>query len=64
MTTTEATAEVFWTALLAMSKRERHAFLRRLLSDARMREDLLDAALIENRKGEPTGPHRRVASGP
>jgi hypothetical protein len=60
MTSTEATAEVFWTAFLAMSKRERQAFLERLLSDARMREDLLDAVLIEERKGEPTRPLGQV----
>jgi hypothetical protein len=54
MTTAEATAEVFWTAFLAMSRPERKAFLERLLSDSRMREDLLEAALIEDRKNEPT----------
>jgi len=56
MTTTQATAEVFWTAFLAMGKRERHAFLERLVADPSLREDLLDAALIEERKHEPTRP--------
>ena len=30
MTSTQATAEVFWTAFLAMAKEERQAFLERL----------------------------------
>ena len=53
MTTAQATAEVFWTAFLAMNKAERQAFLERLIADPELREDLLDAALIEERKGEP-----------
>ncbi len=53
MTTTQATAEVFWTAFTALNKAERGAFLERLIGDPRLREDLLDAALIEERKEEP-----------
>jgi len=49
----EARAEVFWTAFRAMGREERHAFLERLLADEPTRRDLLDAALIEERKGEP-----------
>jgi hypothetical protein len=56
MTGAEATAEVFWTAFMAMSGDERRAFLERLVSDPRLREDLLDAALVEERKHEPTKP--------
>ncbi len=56
MTSAEATAEVFWTAFLSMSAKERKAFLERLIAEPRLREDLLDAALIEERRGEPTRP--------
>lgn len=52
----QATAEVFWTAFMAMSQDERRAFLERLIADPTLREDLLDAALIEERKQEPTRP--------
>lgn len=63
MTTADATAEVFWTAFMAMSEDERRAFLERLVADARLREDLLDAALIEERKQEPTRPLEEVLAG-
>jgi hypothetical protein len=54
MTSAQATAEVFWTAFIAMNAKERQAFLERLIADRRVREDLLDAALIEERRHEPT----------
>jgi hypothetical protein len=63
MTSAQATAEVFWTAFLSMSEKERQAFLERLIADPRLREDLLDAALIEERKGEPTRPLDEVLAG-
>jgi len=52
MTTAQATAEVFWTAFTSMATAERRAFLERLVADPRLREDLLDAALIEERRPE------------
>jgi hypothetical protein len=60
MTTAEATAAVFWTAFMAMKPKERNAFLERLIADKRVREDLLDAAVIEERKHEPTYPFAHV----
>jgi len=53
MTGAQATAEVFWTAFMAMKEEERRAFLERLFADPVLRQDLLDAALIEERKLEP-----------
>jgi hypothetical protein len=53
MTTTEATAEVFWTAFRALRKNQRAAVLQRLLQDDGMRDDLRYALLIEERKREP-----------
>jgi len=63
MTTTEATAEVFWTAFMAMTRNERRAFLERLIADPRLREDLVDAAIIEERRHEPTRPLDEVLAG-
>jgi hypothetical protein len=63
MTAAEATAEVFWTAFKAMKPEEREAFLDRLIADPKMREDLLDAALIEERRGEPVTPLAKVLAG-
>ncbi len=60
MTTTEATAEVFWTAFMALGAKERNAFLERLVADRKLREDLLDAAVIEERKQERTYPFSQV----
>jgi hypothetical protein len=60
MASTQATAEVFWTAFMALKPKERNAFLERLIADRRVREDLLDAAVIEERKHEPTYPFAHV----
>lgn len=38
MTTTEAAAEVFWTAFRALSKKEREAVVERLLRDRNLRK--------------------------
>ncbi len=62
MTTAEATAEVFWTAFMAMAPAARKAFLERLVAEPELREDLLDAALVEERRGEPARPLEDVLS--
>ncbi len=58
MTTTEATAEVFLTALRALPKKQRDAVLARIAEDDDLREDLLDLALIAQRQDEPSRPFR------
>jgi len=58
--TAQATAEVFWSAFMAMQEEDRCAFLERLIADPELREDLLDAALIEERTGEPARPLEEV----
>ena len=54
MTTTEATAEVFWTAFQALSKKEREAVVARFLKEKNFREDLIDVAILEERQREPS----------
>jgi len=54
MTSIQTTAEVFWTAFRALPKKEREAFMARLYSDRRYREDLIDLALIKQRQKEPS----------
>ena len=56
MTTTEATAEKFWTAFRALSKKEREAVVEKLLRDKEFMEDLTDIVIIEQRKEEPSRP--------
>jgi len=62
MTATEATAEVFLTALRALPKRQRDAVLARIAEDDKLREDFLDLALIAQRRDEPSRPFRQYLS--
>ena len=50
MKTIESTAEVFFTAFRALKKKEKEAFLHMVFNDMRLREDLIDIALIEKAK--------------
>lgn len=52
----KATAEVFWTAFHHLPKSERAAVVERLLQDPEFREDLIDIALINQRRDEPSRP--------
>jgi hypothetical protein len=54
MTTIEATSEVFMTAFRALPKRAREAVVDKMLSDKVFLEDLVDAAIIEQRRKEPS----------
>jgi hypothetical protein len=54
MTKTQATAEVFWTAFKALPKEEREEVLAKIIKDKRTRHDLMDLALMEDRKTEPS----------
>ncbi len=56
MTKSEATAEVFMTALRALPKPERDAVLVRIARDRVLARDLIDLALIEDRRKEPSRP--------
>lgn len=52
MPTKEATAEVFYTAFKALSRKQKDALLAKMLRDPEFKEDLVDLALIEQaRKG-------------
>ncbi|MGD0486804.1 MAG: hypothetical protein ABSB94_06390 [Syntrophorhabdales bacterium] len=65
VTTIDATSEVFMTAFRALPKKAREAVVDKMLSDKEFREDLMDAAIIEQRRKEPSRPldeylsHRR-----
>ena len=50
MTTTQATAEVFFTAFKSLKSKEREAFLEKVLGDSGIRHDIIDIALIEEAK--------------
>jgi|MudIll2142460700_1097286.scaffolds.fasta_scaffold03163_3 hypothetical protein len=50
MATTQATAEVFFTAFKSLKGKEREAFLGKVLGDSEIRHDIIDIALIEQAK--------------
>jgi len=58
MTASRATAEVFVTALRALPRKQRDEVLARIASDPDLREDLLDRALLLERRREPSRPLR------
>ena len=52
MSSIEATSEVFVTAFRALPKKVREAVVKKMLSDKEFMEDLLDTAIIEQRRKE------------
>ncbi len=62
MTGSQATAEVFITALKSLSKKERNHVILRIAEEKELREDLLDLSLIAKRKNEPSRPFREYLS--
>jgi len=58
MKAVESRAEVYLMALQSLSKAEKEAVITRLLEDTKLREDILDLVLIQQRQGEPSRPFR------
>jgi hypothetical protein len=54
MTTIDATSEVFMTAFRALPRKAREAVVDKMLNDKEFREDLMDAAIIDQRRKEPS----------
>ncbi len=54
--TSEATAEVFWTAFRALSKKDREAIVKKFLNDDEFIEDITDSVILKNRANEPSRP--------
>ena len=50
----EARAEVFWLAFKGLPRKEQHLIVQKLLQDQEFIEDLLDIAIIEQRRSEPS----------
>ena len=62
MTETQATAEIFYTALKALPKIERDAVIVRIANDKSLARDLMDLATIAQRRNEPSRPFRQYLS--
>jgi hypothetical protein len=58
MNTTQATAEVFWSAFNVLPAEEKRAVIQYMIQDENLRHDLMDLALIEERRNEPGRPLR------
>ena len=58
MTVSQATAEVFLTALRALPDEERQAVLARIVEDEQWQEDLKDLAVLSQRRNESSRPFR------
>ena len=56
MVTAEAKAEVFWLAFKGLPKKEQHLVVQKLLQDRDFVEDLMDIAVIEQRRSESSRP--------
>jgi hypothetical protein len=52
----EAKAEVFWLAFKGLPKKEQQLIVQKLLQDREFVEDLVDIAIIEQRRSEPSRP--------
>ncbi len=52
----EARAEVFWLAFKGLPRKEQQIIVQKLLQDREFVEDLLDIAIIEQRRVEPSRP--------
>jgi hypothetical protein len=50
MTTSQATAEVFFTAFKSLKSNEKEAFLEKMLRNSALRQDIIDIALMEESK--------------
>jgi len=58
MTNTEATAEVFWMAFSVLPSDEKRVVIQRFIQNETLRRDLMDLALIEERRSQPARPLR------
>lgn len=62
MTGSQATAEIFLTALKAMARPEREKVMTAIARDKRMWEDMQDLAVFEAREREQATPYEGYAS--
>ena len=53
-----AAVEAAWSALEKLSRPERDELIERLLQDPELRENIVDLALIQARRSEPSRPLR------
>ena len=62
MTTQEATAEVFLAAFISLPEKAQDSFIQKILRNPRLREDIIDLAIAEERNKEKTKPFGKVVA--
>jgi hypothetical protein len=62
MTKIQAKAEIFNMAFKSLSKKEKELVIEHFLNDPEFKEDLIDVAIIAQRKGEKARPFREYLS--
>lgn len=55
---TRPLSEVFWMAFKSLPEEDRDAFLAKLLEDPETYDEIADAVIAIERRGEPTRPYR------
>jgi hypothetical protein len=58
MKTSDSKIDIYLMALESLSKSQKQEIIKRLLEDPQIREDILDLAIILQRKEEPSRPFR------
>lgn len=58
ITHSESTAEIYWMAFRGLPRDEQRLVIQHLIKDENLRRDLMDLALIEERRNEPARPLR------
>jgi hypothetical protein len=58
MKTSDSKIDIYLMALESLSKSQKQEIIKRLLEDPQIREDILDLAIISQRKEEPSRPFR------
>jgi hypothetical protein len=56
MTASQVKAEIFWMAFRGLPKKEKQSVIERLLKDKEFMEDLIDLAILKQRRKEPSRP--------
>ncbi len=54
MNSSEAKAEIFFTAFKTLPKKDKRVVIEKILQNKEFRKDLIDTVLIEQRKNEPS----------
>ncbi len=58
LTKAQATADIFWIAFRELPRDEQHLVIKYIISNESLRRELMDLAVLEERRNEPQRPLR------